>query len=491
MFEILPHDKTLSATGLWTDKATKIAIIDDDKDLLDLLKVYFERRGFSVNAYNTPAAALEEIDKKSFDLVLCDLWMPEMNGNDLVKAIRVKNRLLPVIVMTANNTIDSAIESLNLGAFDYITKPLNLSELEVISKRAMAQNELQKKYESLREEREKDSIPRYGTLIGKGEKMRELFSLMTRICDSISNVLITGESGTGKELVARTLHNKSKRFKSPFVAINCAAIPAELLEAELFGHTKGAFTGADRLRRGLFEEANGGSIFLDEIGEMPLNLQVKLLRVLQEKTVRPVGSNTTRELDVRVIAATNKDLQKEVKEGRFREDLYYRLAVMPLHIPPLRERAEDIPLLAKHFLAKFSQYSDTPRSHIIGFSDDALAKLVSHSWPGNVRELENTIERAVILCEDDLIGPTDVRNVNENSERTSAYRDFNKLPSIADLENEYIKFVMIKTNGHREKASQILGIDRKTLYRKLSNQSAVAAATATGSTSAPEAQVSQ
>lgn len=487
MLEILPHDKTLPTSGLWAEKVAKIAIIDDDKDLLELLKVYFERRGFQVSAYSVPAVALEEIEKKSFDLVLCDLWMPEMNGNDLVKALRVKNKLLPVVVMTANNTIDSAIESLNLGAFDYITKPLNLSELEVISKRAIAQSDLQKKYESLREEREKESVPRYGTLIGKGEKMRELFSLMTRICDSISNVLITGESGTGKELVARTLHNKSKRYKNPFVAINCAAIPAELLEAELFGHTKGAFTGADRLRRGLFEEANGGSIFLDEIGEMPLNLQVKLLRVLQEKTVRPVGSNVTRDLDVRVIAATNKDLQKEVKEGRFREDLYYRLAVMPLHIPALRERTEDIPLLAKHFLAKFSQYSDTPRSHIAGFADDAMAKLISHPWPGNVRELENTIERAVILCEDNLISSHDVRNVNENTERVSAYRDFNKLPSISDLENEYIKFVMIKTNGHREKASQILGIDRKTLYRKLSQNSNNQSQSSNG----PEAQVSQ
>ncbi|OQW47250.1 MAG: hypothetical protein A4S09_15770 [Proteobacteria bacterium SG_bin7] len=489
MLEILPHDKTLPMSALWAEKVAKIAVIDDDKDLLELLKVYFERRGFQATVYTAPAGALEEIEKKNFDLVLCDLWMPEMSGNDFVKALRVKNRLLPVIVMTANNTIDSAIESLNLGAFDYITKPLNLSELEVISKRAVAQSELQRKYESLREEREKDALPRYGTLIGKGDKMRELFSLMTRICDSISNVLITGESGTGKELVARTLHSKSKRFKSPFVAINCAAIPAELLEAELFGHTKGAFTGADRLRRGLFEEANGGSIFLDEIGEMPLNLQVKLLRVLQEKTVRPVGSNVTRDLDVRVIAATNKDLQKEVKEGRFREDLYYRLAVMPLHIPALRERTEDIPLLAKHFLAKFSQYSDTPRSHIVGFTDEAMAKLVSHSWPGNVRELENTVERAVILCEDNLIGSDNVRNVNENSERVSAYRDFNKLPSISDLENEYIKFVMIKTNGHREKASQILGIDRKTLYRKL-NQNNNSDSGISLSGGRPEAQVS-
>ncbi len=375
-----------------------ILIVDDDELVLESLKMVLKEAGYKVKAVSVPEKALSVFDKDSIDLVITDLKMPNISGIELLKEIKQKAPDCPVIMMTAYATVETAVEAMKQGAVDYIMKPFSADELELIVKRAIKEKEI--KEENLRLKEIVKSVTKSGDslFVGEHPKIKELKCLIEKIALTDATVLIMGESGTGKELVAKMIHSLSPRQNGPYIRMNCAAIPEGLIESELFGFERGAFTGAVQPRRGKFELANGGTILLDEIGEMPINLQAKLLRVLQEKEIDRLGGKTI-PVDVRVIATTNRDLAKEVKEGRFREDLFYRLSVFPIYIPPLRDRRDDIPLLVQHFL---SIYSRKVGKEIEGVEKKAMQMLVNYDWPGNVRELENCIYRAVILAN----GPT-------------------------------------------------------------------------------------
>lgn len=440
----------------------KVLIVDDDEALLKLMEKFYLDRGYQPKAVSTAEEALELLfaEEQKFDLVVSDLLLPTKSGMDLMMELKATGQDVPVILITASQSIESAVSALKRGAFDYITKPLNFSELEVISHRAIKHHLLEKDFRQLKAVVQ---APKTGLLLGSSPKIRELQILIDRVAASSASILISGESGSGKEMVARAIHSKSPRHQKPFVPVNCSAIPLSLLEAELFGHRKGAFTGAYENRIGLFEEASGGTLFLDEIGDMPMALQTKILRVLQERKVKKVGENEYKPVNVRIIAATNKDLKSAVRRGEFREDLYYRLNVIPLAVPPLRERREDIPILANYFLKKFNLLND---KSIAGFEREAMLKLRRLRWGGNVRELENTIERAVVLSTGPLIKESDI-NVEGSLEmngKTSSL--FSELLTLRELERQYINYVLEKTNGKKDEASEILGVNRKTLYRK-------------------------
>lgn len=444
-------------------KKFKALIIDDDKALIGLLSEFYKTKGFNTETCLNAEDAIDLVveQKSVFDLIICDLNLPQKTGIDFIEELAAIGIDTPVILITAYGSIDDAATALKKGAFDYITKPLNLNELEVVSQRAIKIKNLERNYEKLQkrltlQEHSKD-------ILGTGPKMRELLLKINKVAESMSNILIMGESGSGKEMVAQAIHNKSRRKDNKFIPINCSAIPNELLEAELFGYKKGSFTGANEDRMGLFEEANGGTLFLDEIGDMPLALQSKVLRVIQEKKVKPVGENISKSIDVRIIAATHKDLKAAVKKKEFREDLYFRLCVIPVSVPPLRERREDIPILANFFLKKYSALNE---KNITGFTHEAMAKLKRLRWTGNVRELENTIERAVVLSNESLITENEitVEGSIEVDEQTSYL--FKELLTLKEIEKQYIQFVLEKTYGKKEEAAQILGINRKTLYRK-------------------------
>lgn len=438
-------------------------IIDDDRSLTDLLSEFYREKGFIPDHCLNAEDALSKIlsDQKSYDLVICDLNLPNKSGIDFIEELEANNISIPVILITAHGSVDNAAMALKKGAFDYITKPLNFNELEVVSQRAIKITNLERNYQRL----QKRLTAQEGTkeILGTSQKIRELLLLINKVSKSTSNVLITGESGSGKEMVAKAIHQKSNRKNEKFIALNCSAIPNDLLEAELFGYKKGAFTGANEDRIGLFEEANKGTLFLDEIGDMPLALQAKVLRVIQERKVKPVGENKDRDIDVRIIAATHQDLKTKVKKKEFREDLFFRLCVIPIVVPPLRDRREDIPLLSNHFLKK---YNSTNEKNITGFSREAMNKLKRLRWSGNVRELENTIERAVVLSNESLITENDItiEGSIELDEQTSQL--FKELLTLKELEKQYIQFVLGKTFGKKEEAAEILGINRKTLYRK-------------------------
>ena len=434
-----------------------------------LLKDFFSSEGYLVTTFSLASDALNalgenghaEIPTDKVDLIISDIKMPQIDGLEFSVRLKKLCPHVPVILITAFGSIESAIEAIRKGAYDYLVKPFKLAEMSVTVDRALTFRRLTLDNSVLRQEVKKSWS--LGELIGKSPGMKEVFDLVSRVSHANANVLITGESGTGKEMVARSIHNSGPRKHKPFVAINCTAIPENLLESELFGHAKGSFTGAIQKKKGLFEEAEGGTLFLDEIGDMNVSLQVKLLRVIQERKIRPVGENTTKDIDVRIIAATHKDLKAAIKQGIFREDLYYRLSVIPVMIPPLRYRKEDIPLLAEHFLKKYSAANGClPKE----FSKAAMAKLINFKWEGNVRELENVIERVVVLSKDQSIDETQipsdsVESVDEFFEKTS--RDY---PTIETLEKRYIELVLNKTGGRKDKAAQILGINRRTLYRK-------------------------
>lgn len=438
-----------------------------------LLSEVFGSEEYEVTVFSTAKEALAAIDHLTtpysqdaahaapWDAVICDLIMPELSGLQFIERLHEVGLQMPVILVTAHATIETAAEALKTGAFDYVTKPFNITEIKVITERAIHLRRLEMQHRALQEELRRSCS--LGNMIGKSAKMQRVFDLIERVSKAPANVLITGESGTGKEMVARMIHQKSGRSSKPFVAINCSAIPGNLLESELFGHKKGAFTGAAEDRRGLFEEAAGGTIFLDEIGDMPMELQAKLLRVIQERKVKPVGDNKLRDIDVRIISATHKDLRKAIRAGEFREDLFYRLCVFPIDVPPLRERREDLVPLADHFLKKFSMGAKMPMKTL---SKNALTKLLRLRWSGNVRELENTIERAVLLADGSVIEEKDIviEGSSEADERMDAM--FLQLPTLAKLEGEYIQYVLAKTSGKKEEAAGILGINRKTLYRK-------------------------
>lgn len=443
----------------------KILVADDEKNMLWALTNVLSKQGFKTFTARDGEEAIHQFKKHLPDVVLLDLKMPKKNGIEVLKKIKKINDSIPVIMITAHGNIETAIEAMKFGAFDYVQKPFEMEEINVLIKKALKIRDLTMEVELLRDELSR--ISRGNQIIGESPQIKEVMDLVNRVAKSNATVLILGESGTGKELVANAIHYNSDRKNKPFVKVNCGALPENLLESELFGHEKGAFTGAISRKIGRFERAHGGSIFLDEIGEMSFSTQVKLLRVLQEKQIERVGSTEVIDVDVRIIAATNKDLKRLVEEGRFREDLYYRLNVIPIKIPPLRERKQDIPLLVKYFLQKYSL--ETGRRGMT-ISDSALDKLKAYSWPGNIRELQNVIERAVILSPgreitEDQLPPEIVKR-----DRQIELDEF-KLPkngvNLNDLEKSLIKQALDMTNGNQTEAARLLGITRHTLIYRM------------------------
>lgn len=463
------------------DQDIEVVVIEDDVDVQDLLRAYFMPRGYSMTFFDSPIQLLDEAKKRNLyaDVIITDLLLPEISGTDLIKKLRSWGLTLPIILITSKSSIQTAYEATQAGAFDFIVKPLHLPQLEISLQRAVRFKEILHENSTLRQALKEKSDSQTDQIIAKSNGFRSALDLARRVANSNANVLITGESGTGKEVIARTIHESSNRAAAPFVAINCAAIPETLLEAELFGHAKGAFTGAIDKKTGLFEEAEGGTLFLDEIGDMPLPLQAKLLRVLQDRKIKRIGENRFREIDVRIVSATHRTLKQEVIEGKFREDLFFRLNVIPIHIPPLRDRPEDILPLAEFFLRRYSAINSTQAKK---FSKDTLAVLLKHTWNGNVRELENTIERAAVLSDNEEISPLDllmdvgnpgeIRPVATTASLLSEIREESpSTPSNQFLLDEVIRGHIIKilefNKGAKDKTAKMLGIDRKTLYRKL------------------------
>jgi two-component system, NtrC family, response regulator AtoC len=443
----------------------EILVVDDDARMRELIVKVLAREGYAVRSLPRGQEVLQALEDGPVDLVISDIRMPEMDGLTLLQEVKRVAPDTSVLLMTAFGSIDTAVQAIKAGAYDYLTKPFKMDEIVVVVRRAMEERRLRAEVRALREE--VSTKYTFSNILGKSKPMRDLFALIKKVAGSRSTVLIQGKSGTGKELVAKAIHYNSPRRARPLVTINCSAIPKDLLESELFGHLKGAFTGAIANKRGLFEEADGGSIFLDEIGELSPELQVKLLRVLQEREIRRVGDTHTVSVDVRLIAATNRDLAQAVKEGLFREDLYYRLNVIPIVLPDLKDRTEDIPVLATHFLMKYAKEADPP---IEGIAKDAMRLLLEYDWPGNVRELENVIERAVILGYGPQILPEDLPShlrarqtpVPHQPKAARTHR-----PTLDELERDYIAVILRETRWHQMQAAHILGIDRRTLYRKI------------------------
>ena len=441
----------------------QILVVDDEERMRNLLKKVLAKQGFSVETSSNGIDALDKVERNPFDVIIADIRMPEMNGMDLLKAVRETRPDIYVIIMTAFGSIDSAVEAMKNGAYHYITKPFKMSEISITLKKALEEKRLREEVASLR--RELRGKYRFDNLIGKSKPMQDIFDLIRRISNSKSTVLIYGKSGTGKELVAKAVHYNSPRKDKTFVTVNCGAIPETLLESELFGHVKGSFTGAIATRKGLFEEANGGTILLDEIGTISPAMQVKLLRVLQEREIRRVGGTENIKVDIRLIAISNINLEEAVKKGEYREDLYYRLNVITINLPDLKDRQDDISLLANHFLKKYSQGSG---NEVKSISKEAMNILLNYDWPGNVRELENAIERAVALGTHEEILPEDLSANIRNSKKMMGINGI--LPedvTIRELEKNYITKILKKTKGHKINTARILGIDRRTLYRKL------------------------
>jgi DNA-binding NtrC family response regulator len=458
-----------------------ILVVDDDAAMRDYLREELEHEGFRVEVAGSGRAGVERVKQGGIDLVVSDVKMPDLDGLDLLREVREVQPAPYVITITAFGSIDTAIRAVKLGAFDYVTKPFEIEQLVLVIDKALSEQSLRSEVARLREEVARSV--RFENIIGRSRAMQEVFALIRRVAGSQASVLITGESGTGKELVARALHAHSPRANHPFVAVNCAAIPETLLESDLFGYKRGAFTDAKTDKAGLFVEANGGTIFLDEIGELPLTLQPKLLRALQEREIRPLGGTKSERVDIRLITATNRHLEKRLKEGRFREDLFYRLNVIHIHLPPLRDRAEDVLPLAEHFLTRSAERAGKP---LRSFKETAKKLLLAHAWPGNVRELENVVERAVALAEGDIVTPEDLppalRERKSQDRLTSALMQG---LTLEELERQYIQRVLEAEGGNKTRAAQRLGLDRKTLYRKLEEYAAPSPGAAEGS-SAPD-----
>ncbi|MEZ4280966.1 MAG: sigma-54 dependent transcriptional regulator [Myxococcota bacterium] len=446
----------------------KVLVVDDDPSILAMTEDLLGEAGFEVGKCGSGREALERIREQDFDVVLTDLQMPGGDGLELLAGVREQSPETPVIIMTAFGTIQSAVDAMRAGALDFVTKPFRAGELLISLERACERRALEQENRVLRRAVARTSA--FGELVGKSPAMNEIYALIRKIGASRSHVLITGESGTGKEVVARTIHFSGSRSDKPFVPINCTAMPEGLLESELFGHVRGAFTGAHTNKKGLFEAAAGGTLFLDEIGDMPISLQSKLLRVLQDKEIRPVGGTQSVKVDVRIIAATHQDMSRAIAEGRFRQDLYYRLNVIPIRIPPLRERAEDIPVLAEAFLRK---HSGDERSH---FSNAATRKLMQGSWPGNARELENCIERALALTEGHEIQASDILIPSDGSAETNDLHELlirlalERRMSVRDLTDAYIAAALEAAEGRKSEAARLLGMNRRTLYRREERQ---------------------
>jgi two-component system response regulator HydG len=445
--------------------SAKVLVIDDDRAMCETLEAVLTGHGNSVSWRTRADEAQALLASEDFDVVITDIQLGDSNGLDLCRHIGENRPNTPVIVITAFGDMKSAVAALRAGAYDFRTKPVDMTALAHGVDRAVQHRHLREEVVRLKEAAGTDRA--VGHLVGESPAMKRVYDLISRVANTSASVLITGESGTGKELIARALHSESDRRDKPFVAINCAAVPANLLESELFGHVKGAFTDAHSGRRGLFEQASGGTIFLDEIGEMPTDMQPKLLRVLQERKVRPVGGNTEIAFDTRVIAATNRDLETQVDAGTFREDLYYRLNVVQIHSPPLRARGNDLLTLAQHFVERVAARTGKP---VRGLSSDAARKLLEYDWPGNVRQLENSIERAVTLTRfeqittDDL--PEKIRD-HQPSKLVLVDYDAEHLLSLDELERRYIERVLKTVSDNKTRAAKLLGLDRRTLYRKL------------------------
>jgi len=443
----------------------RVLVVDDDASMCDMLVSDLGELGFEVKARTAAPAALEALVASEFDAFVADLNMPGMSGLELCERIVASRPDVPVIVITAFGSIQTAIAAIRSGAYDFVTKPLEVDALGLALERAIQHRRLSDEVRRLRQAVEETR--RFGALLGTSPAMRRMYELLDRIADSNASVLITGETGTGKELVARALHERGRRKAGPFVAVDCASLPEPLLESELFGHVRGAFTDAHAARRGLFVQANGGALFLDEIGDLPLALQAKLLRALQTRCVRPVGANEEVPFDVNLIAATNRDLESAVEEGRFREDLYFRINVIHVEMPPLRARGGDVLLLAQHFV---DRYAAQAGKRVTGLSPDAAERLLAYVWPGNVRELENCIERAIALTRHETIGLDDLPEKIRGFQRSHvlvAGDDPSELAPLEEVERRYVLRVMEAVGGSKTLAARVLGIGRKTLYRKL------------------------
>jgi two-component system response regulator AtoC len=445
-------------------------LVIDDHASGEALVGELTRRGFVVTLAATPAEALGFFERLDFGAALANLDMPSMAGVALCKELVERREDMPVIAATAHANVETAIAAIRAGAYDFVTKPFDMEELGLTLERALRHRALREEVKLLR--KAVGCAARFDDILGNSPAVLKMCDLVTRVADTETSVLVTGESGTGKELIAKALHARSGRCNGPFVAINCAAMPESLLESELFGHVRGAFTDARSARQGLFVKATGGTIMLDEIGEMPAGMQAKLLRALQERSVRPVGGDSEQPFDARLIAATNRDLETEVEEHRFREDLFYRINVVRIHVPPLRTRAGDILLLAQHFLERYAAQSRRP---VVGMTSAAADKLLSYGWPGNVRELQNCIEHAVALAQFDHVG------VDDLPEKIRHYRiaridietnDPAELLPMDEVERRYIAKVLEAVGGNKTLAAQVLGFDRRTLYRKLERDAA-------------------
>lgn len=438
-----------------------ILIIDDEESMRRFLTVLLEKEGYRVVSAATGRAAIRQLDEDDFQIAITDLKMPDMDGIAVLEGIKAKCPALPVVILTAHASTASAIEALNKGAYQYLEKTAKNDEIALVIKNALSMGRLQTENQTLKRQLRRTNADR--KIIGTSEEMIKVFKMVEKVADTEATILIYGESGTGKELIAREIHAGSRRAQGPFVSINCGALPKDLLESNLFGHMKGSFTGAVKDQPGLFTVSEGGTFFLDEVGEMAAATQVKLLRALQEREIIPVGGTKPIKINVRLIAATNADLEREVNEGRFRTDLFYRLNVIPLRLPPLRQRRDDISLLSDHFLKRFA-----PSGEIDGVSPDAIDALLRYDWPGNVRELENVVERAVILTEGGTIDLQDLpEKVVRGPSRKGSLVIETPCMTLEELEREYILKVLHHTGWQKKRASETLGINPSTLYRKL------------------------
>ncbi|MBI4640136.1 MAG: sigma-54-dependent Fis family transcriptional regulator [Candidatus Tectomicrobia bacterium] len=448
------------------NNARKILVVDDDESHRTMLKAVLASEGYEIFEAHDGSAAVKQVEGMFFDLILMDLRMVQMGGIEALKVIKTLSPGIPILLMTAYASVKTAVEAMKEGAYDYLTKPLDIEELKQAITKAIEHAEL--KVENVRLKEVIGSRFDFSEIIGKSAKIRAVLETVSLVAPTEATVLIVGESGTGKEIVASAVHRNSERRSGPFIKMNCAALSETLLESELFGHERGAFTGAVERRRGRFELAHGGTIFLDEVGDLSPATQAKLLRVLQEREFERVGGSQTISVDVRVVAATNKLLNEEVKGGRFREDLYYRLNVFPIHLPPLRDHREDIPLLADHFLAL---YREKNHRQIRGLTPRALDLLMRYSWPGNVRELENSVERAVILARGEFITPEElplhIQSLLPEEREEETKPTLKSGFTIKEAERELILKVLEETASNRTQAAEILGISRATLYNKL------------------------
>ncbi|MFO7982414.1 MAG: nitrogen regulation protein NR(I) [Desulfuromonadales bacterium] len=463
----------------------RILVADDEESIRWVLSKALVKQGFSVDLAEDGDTALEMFHHNQYDMAILDIKMPGISGLDLLARFRKENPEVLIIIMTAESSMKNAVEAMKRGAYDYLVKPFDLNDLDGVIIKAQKASKISEEVHRLRDEiKEHYHLDR--TIIGNSRPMQEVYKVLGRVAPSDITVLITGESGTGKELIARAIHYNSPRLGKPFLALNCAAIPRELLESELFGHEKGAFTGATERKAGTFEQAEGGTLFLDEIGDMPLELQAKLLRVLQEKEITRTGGSSTIPVDVRIVTATNQDLQKRVEDKAFREDLFYRLNVVPIDLPPLRKRAEDIAELVNYFITKAA---DELNAAVQGITDEAMDLLTRYSWPGNVRQLENTIQRAALLSPDQMLTKTDFPDQLEQNGKndsdgslealiTAKLRGSLAQMEIQELDNLYemvlhqmerplINIVLEKTRGNQVRAAEILGINRNTLRKKI------------------------